>query len=100
MQTITINKEDWTGESITVKIKKSGRFDLFGYEFQLKKEKIDDDIFFKVLGNSWEYPLVQGFFNEYDNTYIMFADEIKEGNLSREAACPFSAAIKVLCNII
>tara|TARA_R100000458_G_C8146977_1_gene156050 strand:+ start:100 stop:399 length:300 start_codon:yes stop_codon:yes gene_type:complete len=45
-ETITFNKEDWSGQKATIKVK-DNKFEYYGYEFELKEktETFDDDQF-------------------------------------------------------
>ena len=95
MRIITINKADWTGDKIKVRIKKDGTFQVHDYDFKLTITDFGGEAgqIFKVTGEGWDYTLVNGYFLEGEWM-------AKSGAITREDADPFIAAIQVLCNII
>lgn len=92
MRKITINKENYTGEEITVRIKNDGSFQVYDYDFRLEIDAALGDTF-NVWGEDKEFPIVKGFNNE--GTWIAY-----HGDYIREDSDAFVAAIQVLANII
>lgn len=97
MRIITINKQDWSGGEIKVRIKKDGTFQVFDYNFKLTITDFGGEAgqIFKVTGEGWgDEPIVRGYLT--DGEWQAMSD----AGLQRESADPFEAAIAVLCNII
>ena len=94
MKKITINKENWTGEEITVSIKADGSFEVYGYDFRLVFGELMLDETFRVYCDDDESPICSGF-KSIDGNWIAYA-----GDYARTNAHPFAAAIQLLCNII
>jgi len=100
MQTVTITREDWSGEQAKVEILEDGSFKLMGYTFRLirRPEQESDDCFPYVAdihGDSWDAKL--GSVHRYyrDNNYTAMGTGI-----SRDNNDPILAAAKLLCNLI
>ena len=90
---IEVNKEDWTGERIKVKVNQTKRtFKLFGDNFKLEKKTKGH---YHITGDQWDYSLGKVFVNE-DGT----ASGSGNGCIEREGNNIFEAAIKVLSNIL
>lgn len=111
-ETIKCNRGDWSGREITVDVdREAGTFQLFGYDFQLVKKdwQTEDPELLELLndcwdivGNSWPGPLgqVMAEVNRYTGKVRYLAFQNYESVYSRDADCPFKAAIQLLCNII
>jgi len=98
MRILTLNKQDWTGGEIKVRIKKDGTFQVFDYNFKLTITDFGGDAgqIFKVTGEGWgDEPIVKGYLMN-DGEWTALSD----AGLQRESTDPFAAAIQVLCNII
>ncbi len=95
---ITTNKENWTGEEVTVKVNKAKRtFKLFDEEFKIKKETKG---LYCITGKSWEYPL--GRVYEHTHSYKPEEQSFTAWNesIERNGKDIFEASIRFLCNII
>ena len=110
---ITTNKDNWSGEEITVKINQAKRsFSLFGYDFVLDKtsdlSKEDHPVvFYDITSPSWDVPLgvvvheIDAPNNRFQNeSYEAWNGSIGEGNLSRTGNSIYEAAIRMLCNVL
>jgi len=88
---LTVNKNNWTGETIKVKInKKEKRFTLYGYEFKIEKK---DHGIFHLIGSDWKSKLVTIF--ETDGWYQTYG-----GPVHLESKNLFETAIQYLCNVL
>ena len=97
---LTFNKENWSGEGVTITVNSEGYFSIYGYRFRLVQTSPNA---FKVHGDDqWGgYPVVHGL--KLDDTWIAAEGnsiDDYEGAYSREDADPVAAAAKVLFNII
>ena len=92
MRIITINKANWTGEEITVRIKNDGSFQVYDYDFRLSIDEALGDTF-NVWGEDKEFPVCKGY--NFEGTWVAIS-----GDYSREDSDAFVAAIQLLCNII
>ena len=61
MRKITCNKGNWSGEEITVNIRKDGSFGLYGYEFKLKEKRSGDMVLYTLVGDQWKEPVATGY---------------------------------------
>lgn len=91
---VTLNKSDWSGEVVTVKVNKNtGGFNYLGYRFTLKKKRECGEVLWVLTGDVWTDPLATG--HEFDGS-VWFSSN----GIDREDKDPFKAAIKLLSNII
>lgn len=96
MRKLTVNKGNWSGEEITVNVRKDNSFKLFDYDFKLSA-KYDEELgctFYEVTSSSWDHALVTGYKDENGMCFM------SSSGVSREAKDPFEAAIQVLSNIL
>lgn len=108
-RTLTFNKDNWSGEDITVKVRKGNKFSLYDYDFSLVDvtpkdqgdEKPGDKFYFRkldIVGDGWEYPL--GSIQWFDGDKTKTAMDDPGFGIERDAFDPVEAAVKLLCNII
>lgn len=92
MQTITMNRGDWSGKEVTIKLKKDNSFQLFGYTFKVSFPTEDTLV---VTGDDWSEPLFTGF--KYANEDLWY---VSDCGISRENKDAIEAVVQLLCNTI
>jgi hypothetical protein len=100
MRIIEVNKANWSGETIKVRIKADNSFELYDYNFQLAFRRYGTHESFKVTEEGWDYPLVKGIRYAGEEEWVAYQEVETMEEMSREAKDPFEAAVQVLSNII
>lgn len=109
-RTLTCNKSNWSGESITIEVRQGNKFSLHGESFRLvdvtKKDQGDakpgDKFYFRrldIIGDGWEHPLGCVMWFDGDKTKTA-TNDISSCGLTRDAVDPVQAAVQLLCNIL
>ena len=101
-ETLTFNRNDWSGRTDTVTVHADGSFTLMSYTFrlvELSEPGYDAEMIrlcgrgYKIVGDDWREPLGT-VWTRNGNT------EAIGGDLSRDHASPIIAAAQLLCNLI
>lgn len=104
MRTLTMNKADWSGEEVTVKIRKDGSFKVYDEEFKMKETKFSEGgSHFRVYRKGSQFPTIEGWELKYEKltrlNSFMFSSLC--GDIQREHKTdPYVAAIQVLYMIL
>lgn len=104
-RTLTFNKSNWSGEEVTVKVRKGNTFDYYEYTFYIEDATPEegDSKMLKVWdqAKSWgEHPIINLVKFKGDNYWMAYHGDILSDCLCREGEDPVEAAYKVLCNVL
>lgn len=104
-RTLTFNRDDWSGKDITIEVGESNDFTFEGYRFHLvettdpNQEDEPGQKYhcrtFDLIGDGWTDRLFCIFKFDSDERW-----ETMHAAVSRTAADPVIAAVRVLCNTL
>lgn len=102
-RTLTINKGNWSGEDVTVRVKKDGSFKLFGETFKMS-EKEDEtgekgEMLYTITDSNNNH-VIYGFKTVSERLPRLNGVTFCHGSIERNhKSNPYIAAIQVLCMI-
>jgi hypothetical protein len=106
-RTLTFNKSNWSGESITVQVRAGNKFSLHGDECRLvdvtpeQPEEPGNKWFYRKLNIVHERCGIVGSVGWFDGDSLKVAsDDSNDDYFHRSAKDPVEAAVKLLCNIL
>lgn len=107
-RTLTFNKEDWSGETVTVEVREGNRFDYFEDTFYFEdttpedqEEEPGSDYYFRRL-TVWDTKKSWGKFPIFKVCKFDGEDHwtVSHNGVVRDAEDPVEAAYKTLCMVL
>lgn len=100
MKTITMQRGDWSGESVNVTVSQDGSFSLMGYTFKLVEKTGLDPEFVRLCGQGFDI-MSPSWQDSLGTVWVQDGQaEASSGDIERLAKTPIEAAVQILCNLI
>lgn len=109
-ETLTTNREDWSGKNIDVKVDRAKlAWEQYGYVFWLTFEEWPADLQdilgkgrYKIHGDGWAEDYILGTINCGPTAKGFNGAEFEatSDGLSRDAKDPIEAAVRLICNTV
>ena len=109
-RTLTFNREDWSGEDITIEVKDGNRFEFNGYDLRLvdvtpkvQDDKPGDRYYFRkmdIVSKGDRHPLGEVAWFDGSKTKTASETNCVDAYYQRRAVDPVEAAVKMLCNTL